>query len=557
MTSTMPKKVPGRTSGAPAEKRYAGSHMARSGMVAAAHPLAVVCGLEALREGGNAMDACLVMAGVTSVTIPQMCGLGGDAFFIYYDASTETIAALNGSGVPGDASTPDSFKDAGSILPQDGIFSVGVPGAPLVYELAARRFGTFDLYRCFDPAVTIAKDGFAVTPGFASAIGAEQAKIARFEEASKVFLPAGSPPKPGTVMKRPDMAETLRGFAERGAEYMYKGPFADRFYRMNAELGGTFTGREFARQLDEPSSYYDPIRTDYRGYTVLQTGPVSQGFIVLEELNILEGFEMDALNPLGAESIHLMVEVKKIAFADRNARAGDPLVTGFDASKYTSKEYAAEVRKRINLARASGRNDGVGDDRGDTTSFVAWDRFGNACSFIHSNAFSFGSGLMVPGTGVLLNNRVGRSFVLEPGHPNCLAPGKRPMHTLNCYMVLKDGAPFIAGGTPGGDGQPQWNMQVLSLMLDHGMGPQEAADFPRWTSTPGTDVIGLGRPFQVAVESRFPAATADRLARLGHSVKTVGEWAGGGGAQIIMRDPETGILLGGSDRRAAGLALGY
>lgn len=538
------------------EKRYAGSHMAKSGMVAAAHPLAAVYGLEALREGGNAMDACLVMAGVTSVTMPHMCGLGGDAFFIYYDTSTGAIAALNGSGAPGDASTLEFFKDA-PILPQDGIFSVGVPGAPLVYELAVRRFGTFDILRCFEPAIRIACDGFPVTPGFVRAIEAEREKIGRSEEASRVYLPGGSPPKPGTVMRRPDMVDTLRGFAEGGAVYIYKGPFAERFYQMNDAMGGTFTGKEFARHLDERQSYYDPLRTDYRGYAVLQTAPVSQGFMVLEELNILEGFDMAALDPLGPESIHLMVEAKKIAFADRNAQAGDPLVSGFDASRYTAKEYAAEARKQIDPGRASGKAGGPGEQEADTTSFVAWDRFGNACSFIHSNSFSFGSGLIIPGTGVLLNNRVGRSFVLEPGHPNCLAPGKRPMHTLNCYMVLNDGVPFIVGGTPGGDGQPQWNMQMLSLMLDHGMDPQAAASFPRWASTPGTDVIGLGRSFQLGMESRFPAPTASRLAALGHAVTTVGDWAGGGGAQIIMRDPETGILLGGSDKRTVGLALGY
>ncbi len=532
------------------------SHMSKSGMIAAAHPLAVVYGLEALREGGNAMDACLVMSGVTAVTMPHMCGLGGDAFFIYYDASTGTIAALNGSGTPGDGANLEAFRSCGPILPQHGINSVGVPGAPLVYELGARRFGTFSLEKCFASAVKIAREGFPVTKGLYQAIVAESEKLSLYEGTRDVFLPGGKPPAPGTIMKRLDMVETLRGFGAGGAEYMYKGPFADKFYRLNEEMGGTFTGKEFARHMDEPSSYYAPIRTDYRGYTVLQTGPVSQGFIVLEELNLLEGWDIPSMDPLGPEVMHLMVEAKKVAFADRNRYAGDPEVTDFDVSKFVSKAYAAEARKRIDLEQASGEAAGP-EDEGDTTSFVAWDRYGNCCSFIHSNAFAFGSAVMVPGTGVLLNNRVGRSFVLEPGHPNCLAPGKRPMHTLNCYMVLKDGVPFIVGGTPGGDGQPQWNMQMLSLMLDHGMGPQEAADFPRWTSSPGTDVITLGKPFEVRMESRFPALTASRMADLGHAVRTVGDFAGGGGAQIIMKDPDTGILLGGSDRRVGGLVLGY
>jgi len=352
------------------------------------------------------------------------------------------------------------------------------------------------------------------------------------------------------------MAATLHGFAEGGAEYMYKGPFARAFYKMNEAMGGTFTGKEFSRHMDAPSSYYDPIRTDYRGYTILQTSPISQGFMVLEEMNLLEAWDLGSMDPLGGEAMHLMVEAKKVAFADRNAFAGDPEASGFDCSRFISKEYAASVRHLIDQSHASGEQAGPEKD-GDTTSFVAWDRLGNCCSFIHSNAFAFGSGVTVPGTGVLLNNRVGRSFVLEPGHPNCLAPNKKPMHTLNCYMVLKDGAPFIVGGTPGGDGQPQWNMQMLSLMLDHGMGPNEAAHFPRWISSPGTDVVSLGKPFLVSMESRFPALTASYMADRGHAVKTVGEFAGGGGAQIIMKDPDTGILLGGSDRRVGGLVLGY
>jgi len=262
------------------------------------------------------------------------------------------------------------------------------------------------------------------------------------------------------------------------------------------------------------------------------------------------------MDPLSSQSVHIMVEAKKVAFADRNAYAGDPAVTGFDVSRFISKSHADEARRTIDVSKAA-ETPVWGPHDGDTTSFVAWDEKGNVCSFIHSNAFSFGSGLVVPGTGVVLNNRVGRSFSLEPGHPNCLAPRKRPMHTLNCYMVLKDGEPFIAGGTPGGDGQPQWNMQLLSLMLDHGMSPQDAADFPRWTSTPGTDMVGLGKPYELVLESRFPDAVAGELGRMGHNVRKVGDWGGLGGAQIIMRDPENGILLGGSDKRVRGMALGY
>jgi len=538
-------------------KRYEGSLMAKTGMVASAHPLASLAGIEILRQGGTAMDACLAMASVTTVVLPHMCGLGGDAFFIYREASTGEIVALNGSGPGGDLLTIESYGGKGNILPQDGIISVAVPGAPLVFEMAAKRFGRLGLTKCFQAGIDIAREGYPVPPQFSRFVAAEKEKLSKFEETRKIFFATGGPPKPGSILRRPDLAATLEAFASGGAEYIYKGPFYKAFQKMQKEMGGAFSGEEFPRYLNEPPRFYRPLATDYRGYTVLETAPVSQGFIVLEELNILEAFEMGKTDPAGPEAIHLMIEAKKLAFSDRNAHAGDPAFSGFEVSRFISKEHSRRLAARISRTAASVQEPSGAESGSDTTSFVAWDGEGNVCSFIHSNAFAFGSGITVPGTGVLLNNRAGRSFVLKPGHPNSLMPGKRPMHTLNCYMVLKDGEPFIAGGTPGGDGQPQWNMQMLSLMLDHEMGPQAAADFPRWISLPGTDVIGLGQPFQVQMESRFPEETVKALREKGHTVRTVGAWAGGGGAQIIMKDPATGVLLGGSDRRVNGMALGY
>ncbi len=539
------------------ENRYMGSLLAKTGMVASAHPLSSLAGIEALRQGGTAMDACLSMAAVTTVVLPHMCGLGGDAFFIYREGSSGRAVALNGSGPGGDGLTIERYGQKGGILPQDGILSVAVPGAPLVYEMAAKRFGRLGLKKCFQVGIDVAREGFPVTPELNRSITANKEKLAKFEASKRTFLEDGGPPKVGSTMVREDLASTLEAFALEGASYMYKGSFYRHFQRTQADMGGTFSGDEFPRFFEEPPAFYAPLSTDYRGYTILQTAPVTPGFIMLEEMNILENFEMGEMDLTGADSLHLMIEAKKLAFADRNAHAGDPAVTGFDVTKFISKEYAEELAASISLTRTDSNRLGGLEGGSDTTSFVAWDGEGNVCSFIHSNAFAFGSGVTVPETGVLLNNRAGRSFALQPGHPNALEPGKRPMHTLNCYMVLKDGEPFITGGTPGGDGQPQWNMQMLSLMLDRGMGPQAASDFPRWTSSPGTDVIGLGAPFIVRMESRFPEGTAKALREKGHTVQMVGAWAGGGGAQIIMKDPLTGVLLGGSDRRLTGVALGY
>jgi len=456
-------------------------------------------------------------------------------------------------------SVQKNVQDAGKprILPQDGILSVAVPGAPLVYEKALKEYGTFSLKKAFEPAIKLAEEGFPVTQGFARAISLERTKLEKCPHAKNIFLPSGKVPKLGEMFFQKDLAKTLREFSEGGSQYFYSGLFAQKFYRYNEELGGTFRGKEFERHLADSSEFYAPLNIDYRGYTIYETAPVSQGFLVLEEMKVLEHFDLASLDPLSKEHIHLMVEAKKLAFLDRNRYAGDPAFCDFDVSKFISEEHAYELSQTINPKFTSSVSEDGIHSEGDTTFFAAVDQYGNACSFIHSIAFSFGSGLVVPGTGVILNNRAGRSFLLKEGHPNCIAPGKHPMHTLNCYMVFKDEQLFIVGGTPGGDGQPQWNMQMLSLMLDHDAGPQQACDFPRWLSFPGTDVINLGKPLEVRIESRFPEKTIDGLSSLGHTVRVVGPWAGGGGAQIIMVDPDSGLLLGGSDKRVEGLALGY
>ncbi|HET9017522.1 MAG TPA: gamma-glutamyltransferase, partial [Thermomicrobiaceae bacterium] len=291
----------------------------------------------------------------------------------------------------------------------------------------------------------------------------------------------------------------------------------------------------------------------------LQTGLPTQGHIMLEELNILANADVAALGAESADAIHLMAETKKLAYADRLAYSGDPRYVSVPLDAILSADFARERFETIDMAHARDQVDAglIPERAGDTTYLCAVDGDGNAVSFIHSLSAAFGSNVVAGNTGILLNNRAGRGFELVPGHPNVIAPGKRTMHTLNCYMVLEDGRPRWVGGTPGGDGQPQWNMQVLVNLIDFGLNEQQAIEAPRWTSFPGTDPAGRPNDFELRLEERVPASVIDELRARGHRVRVQGPWAGGGAAQVIGIDQATGVLAGGSDPRTEGLALGY
>jgi gamma-glutamyltranspeptidase/glutathione hydrolase len=308
---------------------------------------------------------------------------------------------------------------------------------------------------------------------------------------------------------------------------------------------------------DHRSTVYDPIRTDYRGHTVYETSPPSQGLIVLEELNLVEGFDLAGMGFGTPECIHHLVEAKKLAFADRNRYAGDPAFVEAPLARLLSKEYAGQRRQAIDPERARPEPESWDTHRdGDTTSFVVVDKDRNAASFIISLSSGFGSGLVAEGTGILLNNRAGlpQGFTFEEGHPNCLAPGKRTMHTLNTWQITRDGSLFAVGNTPGGDNQPQWNLQTIVNLIDFGMDPQTATEAPRWSSFPGTNPHNNTQPFVLTLEERFPDATVVGLEGKGHTVQRGG---GGGAVQLIGIDRDSGVLLGGSDPRAGGMALGY
>jgi gamma-glutamyltranspeptidase/glutathione hydrolase len=428
-----------------------------------------------------------------------------------------------------------------------------VPGAVDAYVTALERFGSMPLAELLQPAIRYAENGYLMSAAARRAI-AETEKLRRFPSSARIFCGDGELSGRVGRLVNPDLAKSLRQIAEGGREAFYRGEIAAAIVRCSEVEGGLFTMREFA---DHRSMVYDPISTDYRGYTVYETAPPSQGHIVLEELNIVEGFDLAAMGFGTPACIHSMVEAKKLAFADRLHYSGDPAFVDVPLEVMLSKEFATERRRTIDPDRALTHADAGDIHRdGDTTSFVVVDKDRNAVSFIISLSSGFGSGLVAEGTGVLLNNRAGlpQGFTLEEGHPNCLAPGKRTMHTLNTYLITKDGAIFAVGNTPGGDNQPQWNFQVIVDVIDFGMDPQEAAEAPRWSSFPGANPHTAGGPFVLTLDERFPEETAAALQQLGHTVQ---RGSVNGAVQFIQVDPETGVLMGGSDPRASGMALGY
>jgi gamma-glutamyltranspeptidase/glutathione hydrolase len=536
-------------------ERYRSPVFTKGGIVCSTSPLAASAGARVLLEGGNAFDAAITVAAVEAVTVPPMCGIGGDVFAILYHAPSGRLVGINGSGGAPSGATPEFFRSRGyTKMPLEGPLSISVPGEVDAWETIHREFCTWPFKRLLDPAIGYAEEGFPVLPKLSPYFATSADKLARYPSSASVFLKEGRPLKAGDVLVIPGLAESLRRIAEGGAEEFYRGDLARAMVKAIREAGGLFTYEDFASHRTE---VYEPISTTYRGYTVYQTRPPSQGLLLLEMLNILEGFDLASLGHNTAETIHLMVEAKKLAFADRNRYAGDPSFVGMPLEELISKEWAARRRSLIDPGRASAEVPAgvLAEADGDTSYFCIVDREGNAVSFIHSLSNAFGSGFFVAGeTGILLNNRAGRGFSLEEGHPNLIAPGKRTMHTLNCYMVFKDGRPWLVGGTPGGDFQPQGNAQIITDLIDFGLEPQEAVEAPRWWSFPGTDPDTIESPFEVRVEPGMPEETLQGLRAKGHRVVTYSEGISHGVVQLIMFDHERGIKIGASDPRGDGHA---
>ncbi len=508
-----------------------------NGLVATDHHLATAAGLAALRDGGSAVDAAVAAAAVCAVTQPHRTSIGGDLFALVYDAASRTVSAYNGSGAAPASLAIERFR-AG--FPAAGALNATVPGVIAAWGDLMRDHGRLDLARVLASAIGYAEDGFPVSDGLAGGFVAGGARLD--EEAARVYGPRGRLPHAGEILQQPDLAAVLREVARDGSAAFYRGPLAERIARGIASAGGAIDADDLAAHAtDRPV----PVTTAYRGLTVYGQPPVSQGHVLLEELAIAETLDMSQLAWGSADLVHHMVEIKKMAFADRDAYSGDPRAVPFDPMRLLSPAFVADRRRAI-PARASDRTD-PGLLAADTTYLAVVDRDGNAVSLIESVFSEFGSASVVPGTGVLLNDRL-RGFSLDAASPNALAPRKRPVHTLNTVIALDGMALRLVFGTPGRHAQVQTNFQLAVGLVDHGFDVQRAIEEPRWYHEAGR---GL------RMESRFSEATRRGLAGRGHEVQLLGDWAEvTGGAQAIAVDAN-GVFSGGADPRREGHAAGY
>jgi gamma-glutamyltranspeptidase/glutathione hydrolase len=525
-------------------------------MVASACSRASAAGLQVLKEGGNAFDAALAMALVEGVTLPWACGLGGDMFCTVYHAPSRHFWSICGSGAAPVSASVDAYRQLGySTMPSDGPLSASVPGALDAYLLLHERFASLPWARLCDPAVALAENGVIVTPRLAGYIDAGKTRLARFPSSAAEFLPHGRQPTVGSRLHRPHLTQTLRTIMGTGRIDLYEGQLGTAIVNACSAPSGLLTADDLARHRTRVE---EPLRTEYRGLYVYQPPLPSQGLTMLEMLNILECFSLSDLEPLGDQAIHLITEAKKLAFADRNKWSGDPRFVDVPVERLISKSHAREQASRIDHWNTGMVRPARGEDGDSSTTFCcAIDAEGNAVSLIHSLASNWGSAFVVDGTGIVLNNRAGRGFSLDPNDPNCLAPSKRTMHTLNCCMLADGDEPVMMWGTPGGDLGLQWNVQTLLHVRDNGIDPQSAVEMPRWHSVPGTDPSFRSQSPELLLEQGVDEAVLQRLGDRGHNVRMLPPWSAQTAMQLIAVHRQLGIYIGASDPRAEGQALGY
>ena len=521
--------------------------ISQQGIAATSQVLASQAGAQILARGGSAVDAAIAANAVLGVTEPMMTGMGGDLFVIYWDAKTGNLTGLNASGPAPKALSP-AFLAQHDIktMPGDGIHAVTVPGAVQGWYQMHQRFGKLPWKDLFQDAIAFADRGFPVYEG-AREVWNDPAIVRRQEanaESKRVFLPAGKPPHTGQLFKNPDMAKALRLIAEQGPDAFYKGEIAAAILKTSEHLGGTMTAQDLASYSPE---WVTPLSIDYRGWRVYELPPNGQGMAALEMLNIMELTPASPLGAFGAPEMHKRIEAMKLAYSDVHAYVADPRTYDTPVAQLLSKEYARKRAGEIDANRANCEVK-AGDPVGSNTTYLTIvDKDGNIASWIQSLYSSFGSRVTVEGMGFALQNR-GASFNLDPKHPNVLAGGKRPFHTI-IPAFMEKGDEHIGFGIMGGAVQPMAHAQFVSNYVDYGMSLQEALEAPRFfkNNAPGCDVY---------IESRVPQPTLQQLSERGHEVRIGREYVETmGRGQAILHNSKTGVNYAASDPRADGAAI--
>ena len=527
------------------------------GAVSAGHPLAAQAGLRVLQDGGNATDAIIAMAGVLAVVRPHMNGIGGDAFGIFYNGETGEVTALNASGRSGALATPEFFAVAElDRIPSIGPLSVSVPGAVAGWIDAHDRYGSMNFAELLSTGIDYARNGFAVSSRLAQDFEEQGQNLN--DAGRDLYLPNSNPPKVGSLLRNPQLANSLEIVADQGKEGFYNGSIAQKLSAFITEQGGYLRQGDFASHT---STWVTPLRGDYLNHEFVVMPPNTQGVTQLALFEMAKSHDLASMTQNSADYLHTLVELKKLAFADRDRWVADPNSANVPVDQLLDADYLKSRAQLINMSvAAESAEPGFGDeilaepngnrsDAGDTVFITAVDQWGNAVSWIQSNFAGFGSGLLDEATGILLHNR-GALFTLETGHPNQIAPDKRPYHTLSPTMALYPSGEFaFTLGTPGGDSQTQTILQITHNMLVFGMTPQQAIEAPRFRSLSG---------LRLAIEDRVSEEALLDLRQRGHLLNLVEGWtATFGGAHMIHHDPETGVLTAAADPRREAYAIAY
>ena len=553
-----------------------------NGLVASGHALASEAGLRVLRSGGNAVDAALAAWAVQGLAEPEMTGLGGDMFILIYLAKTGEVKFINGTGFAPGAATVDFYNSKGG-LPDRGPLSVSVPGAVGAVDLAAKAYGSRPLSEIFAPAIELAERGFPVTEALAGSLRASREKLGAAASSRKIWFSGDRPLEMGERVVQKDLGATLREIAKSGSAAFYRGPIAQKFGAYMKSVGGLIDEKDLAAyQAFEDT----PIHVNYKGIEVYECPPNSQGHVMLQALNILEGMNLRYMRHNSAPYLHAVTEALKLSFADRNRWVGDPkFVPPIPMRELLSKEYAAARRALINPDRAIEGEAPAGDPRqrattsqqiaraeprgapdvssvkvaeedGHTTYLAVIDKDRNMVSITSSLLSLFGSGHVVEGTGIMLNNRMAY-FGLEPDDVNVLRPGKRVRQTINPQLALKDGKPYMVFGTPGADTQPQAQLQFFLNVVEFGMTVQQALEQPSIVST---GFRSSYYPHQAEGDLQIPAAlpkhVLDELAGMGHKLD-IRNARGVGSVKAIIIHPKTGVLMGGVSPTRDSYVMGY